>query len=49
MQRFAALCRALDEAGYSEEGDAWVREEPHRTLEVRLRDGAVEIRVGPAP
>lgn len=42
-----ALCKALEEASFVEDGDRWVRDDPHLTLEVRLRDGAVEIGVLP--
>jgi hypothetical protein len=43
----AALCRSLLGAGYVEDGDAWMKDEGHKTIEVRLKDGAVEIRVAP--
>jgi hypothetical protein len=41
------LCDALASAGLVEDGDRWFRDDAHTTLEVRLRDGAVDIDVFP--
>ncbi len=43
----ALLCKSLDAAQFVEDGDRWYRDDAHVTLEVRLRDGAVDIDVVP--
>lgn len=42
------LCAALEQAGFFEDGDAWLREGTEIRSEVRLRDGEVHASVLPA-